>query len=209
MLVSPTPAWGVSFVFAMGKVSELDDLNPLDCPFVAQVRLEFAEHTWYYDKGYIRYWDGPTAIQREHQYVAHAAYGVRLDGGPRINIHHIDGERLNNCADNLAVMTRSGHSRLHNPSQRIVVACPVCAASFEAHWSRFISRGVKYCSVECMGVANRKVERPSPQYLGELLESVNNWTALGRMFGVSDNAVRKWAKQYDLDLSVCDGRLRR
>ena len=29
------------------------------------------------------------------------------------HVHHIDGDKLNNDINNLAVMTRSAHSRLH------------------------------------------------------------------------------------------------
>jgi len=43
----------------------------------------------------------------------------------------------------------------------------------------------------------RKVARPSKEELEFLLRE-NSWTALGRMFGVSDNAVRKWARLYGM-----------
>ena len=57
--------------------------------------------------------------------------------------------------------------------------------------------GTKYCSIECRGKFSRKVERPSKQELEEKIETMN-WTAIGREYGVSDNAVRKWAKKFDL-----------
>jgi transposase-like protein len=38
------------------------------------------------------------------------------------------------------------------------------------------------------------------------MQEIGNWSALGRHFGVSDNAVRKWAKRFGLDLSLCNGR---
>ena len=55
----------------------------------------------------------------------------------------------------------------------------------------------KYCSVVCAAESNRKVKRPSKQELKNLLEK-HNFSQLGKMFGVSDNAVRKWVKFYDL-----------
>ena len=44
----------------------------------------------------------------------------------------------------------------------------------------------------------RKVKnRPSKEELTKLI-SENSWTALGKMFGVSGNAIRKWARYYKL-----------
>lgn len=54
-----------------------------------------------------------------------------------------------------------------------------------------------YCSVTCNKLDIRKVERPSKEMLEELMKTTN-WTQLGRMFKVSDNGVRKWAKAYGL-----------
>ena len=46
--------------------------------------------------------------------------------------------------------------------------------------------------------ARRKVERPSyEQLLAELREM--SWAAIGRKYGVSDNAVRKWVRRYEAE----------
>jgi len=55
-----------------------------------------------------------------------------------------------------------------------------------------------YCSDKCSKLAKRKVDRPDKEKLIELLK-INNWTQTAKIFGVSDNAVRKWAKQYSID----------
>ena len=44
---------------------------------------------------------------------------------------------------------------------------------------------------------SRKVERPSKEDLIVLIEN-NSMVTLGKMFGVSDNAVRKWANSYGI-----------
>jgi hypothetical protein len=187
-------------------VSDLDNVLPLDCLVVAQIRAEWADHTFYYDHGYVRYYNNSgKGLLREHQYVALAAYGIP-DG---FHVHHIDRNRLNNRADNLAVLSASEHHRLHNPKRRIKMKCLVCQNEFEAIKCRVERKGTRYCSDACRSFATRKVEHPSAEYLAELLRSIGNWTVLGRMFGVTDKAVRKWAIGYNLDLSVCDGRLKR
>lgn len=50
---------------------------------------------------------------------------------------------------------------------------------------------------ECSKKLQRKVERPSKEELSQLL-SESNFSAIGRTYGVSDNAVRKWCKYYGL-----------
>jgi DNA-binding protein Fis len=56
----------------------------------------------------------------------------------------------------------------------------------------------KYCSDKCSKLAKRKVDRPSKEQLIEILKN-NNWTKTAKMFGVTDNAVRKWVKQYGMN----------
>jgi hypothetical protein len=59
----------------------------------------------------------------------------------------------------------------------------------------------KYCSDKCCKLAKRKIDRPDKEKLIELLK-INNWTQTAKIFGVSDNAVRKWAKQYNIDTNI-------
>lgn len=71
--------------------------------------------------------------------------------------------------------------------------CEVCGDEFETK-----DYEQRFCSINCSSVSQRKVDRPSKSELKKLLESKVSWTKLGKMFGVSDNAVRKWAKKYEL-----------
>jgi hypothetical protein len=57
----------------------------------------------------------------------------------------------------------------------------------------------KYCSHECMHFGRRKVQRPSKEEL-LLLINTNSLLGIGKMFGVSDNSVRKWCKSYGIAL---------
>ena len=50
---------------------------------------------------------------------------------------------------------------------------------------------------KCTRFEKRKVIRPSKEELINLLNE-NNWCKIGRMFGVSDNAIRRWAKDYKI-----------
>lgn len=67
-------------------------------------------------------------------------------------------------------------------------SCPSCKTK---------TYGTKYCSIICAASAKRKVVRPSRDKLANLIETTP-FTKIGEMFGVSDNAIRKWAKCYGL-----------
>jgi hypothetical protein len=62
---------------------------------------------------------------------------------------------------------------------------------------RVTRRSNKYCSSECASKSRRLVERPSKEQLQKDIQSLNFLT-LSKKYGVSDNAVRKWAQSYNL-----------
>lgn len=56
---------------------------------------------------------------------------------------------------------------------------------------------------KCSQIARRKVERPTKEQLYQDLVDTN-FSAVGRKYGVSDNAVRKWCKEYGLPTKAAD-----
>ena len=61
-----------------------------------------------------------------------------------------------------------------------------------------ISRGAERCP-ECANKKTRKVERPTAEELVQLLKDNNgNFSKVGRIFGVTSNAIAKWCKSYGL-----------
>lgn len=67
-------------------------------------------------------------------------------------------------------------------------SCPLCGTAVYR---------TKYCSVKCSTFSKRKVKRPSKNKLQKLLKE-NTVVKVASIYGVSDNAVRKWAKQYGI-----------
>jgi hypothetical protein len=66
------------------------------------------------------------------------------------------------------------------------------------------NRARRYCSQECYASTVVGVRRPDRRTieqppLAQLLAEIeaSSWCAVGRKYGVSDNAVRKWVRQYD------------
>lgn len=187
----------------MPKVATLGVARPLDCLFAQAVRAQYAELDWYVDRGYIHYRTPKTWAEYEHRLVARIAFGP-VDG---YHVHHIDGDKLNNRADNLLPVSPADHAGLRqNPDLSAVLICAQCGATFARLASRAKRAESHFCSRACADIVKRRAIRPDATALLELMNGVGNWCELGLMFGVSDNAVRKWARKYDLDLSVCDGR---
>lgn len=65
-----------------------------------------------------------------------------------------------------------------------------------------VSKGNNRCR-DCYNKSIRKVDRPEKDDLYKLLKE-NSFCAVGRIFGVSDNAVRKWCKSYGLPTHARD-----
>lgn len=67
--------------------------------------------------------------------------------------------------------------------------CPICNINLY---------GTKYCSILCSAEHRQKVKRPTRNEL-EILLKTNTYVSLAKQFGVSDSAIRKWVKQYNLN----------
>lgn len=118
--------------------------------------------------------------------------GVEWNGGDLVLVmDHINGVNNDNRIENLRLLcpncnsqqkTFCGKKNEGKKSSDFSWKCERCGKT--------VSRGARHCSV-CSGTIQRKVERPS---LEELLEDRDRMTMvdMGKKYGVSDNAVRKW-----------------
>ncbi len=124
-------------------------------------------------------------------------------------LDHINGVRDDHRIENLRIVcpncaaTLPTHCGRKNRIRRTRRRCRRCRRSFVPS-----SASQRYCSREC-GVrwdrsgfrgrpkpALRKAERPPYEKLLAEIEATS-YLAVGRKYGVSDNAVRKWVRFYE------------
>lgn len=143
----------------------------------------------------------------EHRYIAQQILNRPLKDTEVV--HHKDGDKTNNDKNNLMVFkTQGDHSRFHSGQYRELILgedgayecisktykkrCKQCNKEFET-----LSPIRQYCSHYCASYSQRKVERPSKEELKDFLLA-NSYKEAGRKFGVADNNIRKWCKQYNI-----------
>jgi hypothetical protein len=133
--------------------------------------------------------------------------GEKWHGAPMsMVLDHVNGQADDNRLENLRIVcpncnaTLDTHCGRNMPRQRV---CPSCQEAFVPR-----DRLHRYCTERCWGVdarrlylgvphpEARRVPRPSLEQLQADIESMS-MVAVGKKYGVSDNAVRKWLRWYE------------
>lgn len=109
-------------------------------------------------------------------------------------LHHIDGNPSNNSLENLQVLCPNCHSQTDNyagkhTEKSATNFCKICGKP--------IARRSTYCPV-CASSNRQKVERPSAQELLHKYKELGSMLQVGKYYGVTDNAVRKWFNSYNI-----------
>jgi hypothetical protein len=118
-------------------------------------------------------------------------------------LDHINGVATDNRLENLRIVCANCAATLDTHCGRNVNRernCAVCGRSFVPK-----GRDQRQCSAACGGLsdrscaasrARRTVERPPYEQLRSEI-AATSYLAVGRKYGVSDNAIRKWIRQYE------------
>lgn len=174
----------------------------------------------------------------------------------KLEIHHIDGNRLNDNPENLQVLCPNCHSYTENHSRNInhhnvsddelvqflkkapTIHSALLNAKLSTSGANYqrarklikkynithlfqtpqikeqnycidcgapIEKNAIRCS-KCNHIHSRTVERPNREELKSLIRTTP-FTTIAKQYNVSDNAIRKWCKNYDLPHRIKDIKL--
>jgi hypothetical protein len=137
--------------------------------------------------------------------------------GKRIGLvlDHVNGVRDDNRIENLRIVcpncaaTLDTHCGRKNRSTLEQRECMRCGSAFlprsgeQQYCSRYCGTRWDRTGVKRLG-ARRAVRPPYEQLLREIEE--HGYLGVGRRYCVSDNAVRKWAREYERERAIAEGR---
>lgn len=146
-----------------------------------------------------------TGCVYEHILIAEEKLGRKLKANECV--HHLNEVRNDNRPENLIVFkTVADHTAFHMGCDIILEGdvyialqnknsiCPQCG--------RTKDHKAKMC-IHCWSVLCKKVEQPSKEELEKMILSMS-FVQIGKQFGVSDNTVRNWCKNYELPYKYRD-----
>lgn len=114
-------------------------------------------------------------------------------------VNHIDHNKLNCSIENLEWCTRQENMvamiEFYGRTKKIK------AKAFCSCGNEVFKEGNK--CISCSLFERRVVERPSAEELEAKLRT-SSFLAVGRLYGVSDNAIRKWCKAYGMSTKASD-----
>lgn len=122
----------------------------------------------------------------------------------KLQLEHINGIRNDNRIENLTFLCPNCHSQTdtfagknkkqiyYNENNKPINQIPVIKRLCQ-HCNQELKCNKSKMCVNCLNFKKRKVERPDIETVKKQISEIG-YSATGRLYGVSDNAIRKWVK---------------
>jgi len=128
-----------------------------------------------------------------------------------LQLHHIDGNSENNVLENLQLLCPNCHSQTDsycgNKNKNLNVNfCKKCGKILKTKTAKYCpkcasqERSLKY-ETQRIELGFSKI--PTKEQLFELIKC-KSFSEIGRLYGVTDNSVRKWCKKYNIPYRKSD-----
>lgn len=152
---------------------------------------------------YLQFFLSEHLLARQNGMVNFARYKASLKLGrcltPNEIVVHEDSDRANCVPGNFLVFSRAELARRSLPShqvERVLLVCarPECHREYTEVPSHASRR--RYCSPECARIASRKFQ-VSPLEMQQMVWEMPT-THIAREYGVSDKAIEKFCKKYQI-----------
>lgn len=119
-----------------------------------------------------------------------------------LQLDHINGNHYDNRLENLRIVCPNCHSQLETSGGKRLKKknfCIDCGKEISNKATRCPKCAAKYTA----NLKNKNVHRPTKEELTELLKT-KSFVEIGKIYGVKDNAVRKWCKNMNLPYLLSD-----
>lgn len=145
----------------------------------------------------------------EHVICAEKAIGRSLRDNE--HVHHLNDCPLDNRPQNLLVLEKGQHTKIHNFIRRHNLEKLLKKTKTDKHLTceceacgEYLSTDRKFCDNQCYQkyLDYKRENRPSLEELQELLDQGLNKVEIGGKFGVHRSTVNSWLYEYGVDLSV-------
>jgi hypothetical protein len=172
----------------------------------------------YYDGHKIRIVNGYPAIyvDAEHSTVYIHILEMEKYLGRQLSeeevVHHCDQNRANYSIDNLwCFKTAADHTAFHQGKDVKIDDNGIYYCPDKYHRCVICGKRIDYSAEVCSECYNEnRVKRskcPSKEILQDIIQRCGgNFTQIAKLFDVSDNAVRKWCKKYNIPYHSSDYR---